>query len=349
MKIQKRIISLLLVIGMFLTLLTGCGGSGQTAENEADTFLGNGRSVLRIVSGSENAELEPILTKFAEQENVRIEMTYQGSLDIMRLLGEEEIPYDAVWPASSLWLTVGDTEHRVKHAESISVTPVVFGIRQSLAENLGFVGREVSVSDLLATIQGGQLSFCMTSATQSNSGASAYIGFLYALLGNPEVITEQDLQDENLKTQIRELLLGFGIEARIVRRKKYFVVYIKEGAGISDFLNVTEAHVALMEFENSRVVRDVRNTVNRRVNCETANIAKTVNAAARQVEDILWLQQRYGLENLPEGLRQMAQVRLEHPDAPLKELGAYLDPPVGKSGVNHRLRKLCELAESIRS
>ena len=149
--------------------------------------------------------------------------------------------------------------------------------------------------------------------------------------------------------QIRELLLGFEIEARIVRRKKYFVVYIKEGAGISDFLNVTEAHVALMEFENSRVVRDVRNTVNRRVNCETANIAKTVNAAARQVEDILWLQQRYGLENLPEGLRQMAQVRLEHPDAPLKELGAYLDPPVGKSGVNHRLRKLCERAGSIGS
>ena len=148
--------------------------------------------------------------------------------------------------------------------------------------------------------------------------------------------------------QLQELLAGFEIEARIVRRKKYFVVYIKEGAGISDFLNVTEAHVALMEFENSRVVRDVRNTVNRRVNCETANIAKTVNAAARQVEDILWLQQKYGLENLPDGLRRMAQVRLEHPDAPLKELGTYLDPPVGKSGVNHRLRKLCELADSIR-
>lgn len=148
--------------------------------------------------------------------------------------------------------------------------------------------------------------------------------------------------------QLQELLAGFEIEARIVRRKKYFVVYIKEGTGISDFLNVTEAHVALMEFENSRVVRDVRNTVNRRVNCETANIAKTVNAAARQVEDILWLQQKYGLENLPDGLRQMAQVRLEHPDAPLKELGTYLDPPVGKSGVNHRLRKLCELADGIR-
>ena len=149
--------------------------------------------------------------------------------------------------------------------------------------------------------------------------------------------------------QIQEILAEFEIEASIVIRKKYFVVYVKEGAGISDFLNVAEAHVALMDFENSRVVRDVRNTVNRRVNCETANITKTVNAAARQLDDILLLQEKYGFEKLPANLRQMAEVRLEHPDAPLKELGAYLDPPVGKSGVNHRLRKLCELADSIRS
>ena len=80
-----------------------------------------------------------------------------GSLDIMRLLGEEDIPYDAVWPASSLWLTVGDTEHRIKHAESISISPVVFGIRKSLAEELGFVGREVSVNDLLEAIRNGKL------------------------------------------------------------------------------------------------------------------------------------------------------------------------------------------------
>ena len=133
------------------------------------------------------------MENFAQRENIRIEMTYQGSLDIMRLLGEEEIPYDAVWPASSLWLSVGDTGHRIKHAESISITPVVFGIRKSLAEDLGFVEREVSVNDLLEAIQSGKLRFCMTSATQSNSGASAYIGFLYALLGNPEVITEEDL------------------------------------------------------------------------------------------------------------------------------------------------------------
>ena len=208
MKIQKRIISLLLVIGMFLTLLTGCGGSGQTAENEADTFLGNGRSVLRIVSGSENAELEPILTEFARTGECADRDDVSGLPGYYAPAGGGGNTVRRCVAGQQLWLTVGDTEHRVKHAESISVTPVVFGIRQSLAENLGFVGREVSVSDLLAAIQGGQLSFCMTSATQSNSGASAYIGFLYALLGNPEVITEQDLQDENLKTQIRELLSG---------------------------------------------------------------------------------------------------------------------------------------------
>ena len=102
----------------------------------------------------------------------------------------------------------GDTNFKVKHTESISITPVVFGIRQSLAEELGFVGREVSVNDLLEAIRGGNLRFCMTSATQSNSGASAYIGFLYALLGNPEVITSEDLEDPGLQEQMTELLSG---------------------------------------------------------------------------------------------------------------------------------------------
>ena len=203
--------------GAFLALLcaaglalTGCGGGGrESAEDSgADSVLGSGLETLRILSGSENEELEPILVNFAEEQNVRIEMTYQGSLDIMRALEQEEIPYDGVWPASSLWLSVGDTNFKVKHAESISITPVVFGIRQSLAEELGFVGREVSVSDLLEAIRGGKLRFCMTSATQSNSGASAYIGFLYALLGNPEVITSEDLEDPGLREQMTELLSG---------------------------------------------------------------------------------------------------------------------------------------------
>ena len=172
MKIRKRLMALLLVISSIVMICGGCGFE-SAGVSDADTVLGSGSSVLRIVSGSENAELEPILEEFSSRENIRIEMTYMGSLDIMRLLGEKEIPYDAVWPASSLWLTVGDTEHRVKHTESISISPVVFGIRKSLAEELGFVGREVSVQDLLEAIQDGKLRFCMTSATQSNSGASA--------------------------------------------------------------------------------------------------------------------------------------------------------------------------------
>lgn len=192
--------------------LTACSFGTEEQEEASGSgdvsVLGSGDQTLRIVSGSENKELEPILEEYADEEDIRIEMSYKGSLDIMRLLEEEDISYDAVWPASSLWLTVGDTDHRVKHAESISITPVVFGIRRGLAEELGFVGREVSVRDILSAIEAGKLKFCMTSATQSNSGASAYIGFLYALLGNPEMITMEDLQSEELKTQVRELLYG---------------------------------------------------------------------------------------------------------------------------------------------
>ena len=207
MRNQKRFAALLLMFSIVLTMFSGCG-AGDRAASESDAVLGSGSSVLKIISGSENKQLETILEKFAKQEMICIDMTYQGSLDIMRMLGEEDIPYDAVWPASSLWLTVGDTERRIKHAESISISPVVFGIRKSLAEELGFVGKEVSVNDLLEAIRSDKLSFCMTSATQSNSGASAYIGFLYALLGNPEVIAAEDLQSESLKTQMKELLSG---------------------------------------------------------------------------------------------------------------------------------------------
>lgn len=153
---------------------------------------------------------------------------------------------------------------------------------------------------------------------------------------------------ESQAEQIRSILHSFELEARIVRRKKYFVVYIKDGSGICDFLNIMEAHISLMSFENHRILKEMRNSVNRQVNCETANISKTVNAFSRQAEDIILLREKYGFENLPETLRQMAEVRLEYPDAPLRELGQYLNPPVGKSGVNHRLRKLSELADKIR-
>ena len=149
--------------------------------------------------------------------------------------------------------------------------------------------------------------------------------------------------------QLQEIINGFGIEAKIVLRKKYYVVYLKEGSCIVDLLGVMEAHISLMNFENLRILKDVRNNINRKVNCETANIAKTVNAASKQMEDIVLLRDVYGLHNLQPALREIAEVRLEYPEATLKELGELLDPPVGKSGVNHRLRKLSELASKMRA
>lgn len=155
--------------------------------------------------------------------------------------------------------------------------------------------------------------------------------------------------DEDKARQLQSVIQGFDIDAKIVLRKKYYVVYLKEGTGIVDLLNVCEAHIALMKLENLRILKEMRNSINRRVNCEAANITKTVNAATRQIEDILYIRDHYGFRNLSEGLRQVAEIRLENPDAPLKELGAYLSPPIGKSGVNHRLRKLSELADRIRT
>ena len=148
--------------------------------------------------------------------------------------------------------------------------------------------------------------------------------------------------------QLQNIIQEFHIDARIIKRKKYNVVYLKEGSGIVDLLNVMGAHVSLMNLENLRIVKEMRNSINRRVNCEAANISKTVNAASKQIEDILYIQKYHGFEKLPDNLRQMAWVRLEHPDATFSELGKYLEPPVGKSGVNHRLRKLSEIADDMR-
>lgn len=148
--------------------------------------------------------------------------------------------------------------------------------------------------------------------------------------------------------QLQGLMASFDIEARIVLRKRYFVVYVKEGSQIAELLQIMEAPVALMELENIRIVKEMRNSVNRQVNCEAANINKTVSAAVKQMEDIRYIQDTIGLESLPENLQEMARVRLERPEATLKELGEALEPPVGKSGVNHRLRKLSLMAEDLR-
>ena len=149
--------------------------------------------------------------------------------------------------------------------------------------------------------------------------------------------------------KLRDMIGTFGIPAKTVSRKAKYIVYVKDSEGIVDMLNVMEAHRALMELENIRIIKDMRNSANRQYNCDAANINKMVKAAARQLEDIRYIEQHMGFENLNAPLREMAQVRLEHPDISLQEVGTYLDPPVGKSGVNHRLRKLGEIAQELRS
>ena len=148
--------------------------------------------------------------------------------------------------------------------------------------------------------------------------------------------------------QMQELIQSFEIDAKIVKRKKYDVVYVKEGAQIVELLGLMGASISLLNLENVRILKVMRNSVNRKVNCETANINKTVNAAVKQVEDILYSRDTIGLEKLPENLEETALLRLEYPQASLKELGALFSPPVGKSGVNHRLRKISGIAEQLR-
>lgn len=154
--------------------------------------------------------------------------------------------------------------------------------------------------------------------------------------------------DEAHAAHLIGLLRDFGLEAKMVMRKKYYVVYLKEGENISDFLSVVEAYQGMMEFENARIVKDMRGMVNRKVNCEIANINKTVSAAARQVADIKLIEAHGGLDRLPEQLAEIAYVRLENPESSLEEIGKLLSPPVGKSGVNHRFRKISEFAKELR-
>jgi DNA-binding protein WhiA len=159
-----------------------------------------------------------------------------------------------------------------------------------------------------------------------------------------ELVTNNNEYAESIK----KLINSYGLNAKVVNRKGNYVVYLKEGEQIVDFLNIIGAHKALLSLENVRIYKEVRNNVNRIVNCETANLSKIVNASMRQIHNIELVKHRIGFDNIPEGLAEIAELRLKYPDASLKELGELMDPTIGKSGINHRLRKLDEIAERIK-
>ncbi|MBR1673520.1 MAG: DNA-binding protein WhiA [Eubacterium sp.] len=148
--------------------------------------------------------------------------------------------------------------------------------------------------------------------------------------------------------QITECMKVFDTDPKVVVRRNSYVVYIKDGDEIASILSVMGAVNSLMTFENSRIVKDIRNSINREVNCETANISKVASAAVKQIRDIEYIDEKMGRDFLPESLRDLADVRIANPLLSLKELGDLLSPPIGKSGVNHRLRRISELADKLR-
>ncbi|CRZ35179.1 hypothetical protein DFR55_10447 [Herbinix hemicellulosilytica] len=169
-------------------------------------------------------------------------------------------------------------------------------------------------------------------------------------MSNPKKSYHLEFVTDDLEKaeKLAEIINTFEIDAKIIKRKKNFVAYIKEGSQIVDLLNVMEAHEALMDLENVRILKEMRNQVNRHVNCEAANISKTVEAASKQIEDIIYIRDHVGFGTLPEGLKEVAILRIQHPEASLRELGTMLSPSIGKSGVNHRLRKLSMIADYYR-
>jgi cell division protein WhiA len=147
-----------------------------------------------------------------------------------------------------------------------------------------------------------------------------------------------------------ELMNTFDLNSKTLERKKGFITYLKEAEKITELLNIIGAHQALLRFEDVRIVRDMRNSVNRLVNCETANLNKTIGAALRQVENIRFIDDKIGLDTLPEKLREIAKLRVEYQDVTLKELGEMVSSgTISKSGINHRLRKLDQIAEQLRA
>lgn len=170
-------------------------------------------------------------------------------------------------------------------------------------------------------------------------------GFINRPEGNYHL--EIVLNDSRLVSDVLKIMRKLEVQARVSERKNSLLIYIKESEKIVDFLRIVEASKALLDFENVRIVKSMRNQVNRQVNCETANLAKTVDASVRQVEIIERVLHKIGVKGLPANLRELAILRIDHPDSTFKEMGIMLNPPLTKSGVAYRMKKLESFAEAI--
>lgn len=255
----------------------------------------------------------------------------------------------------------GGSLRLILHAENIAVIRKCFTLLEKTFNIKNEIALQISVrrnllkdsSSYVLRAEGGALAAIRQAEVQAVCCKRAFMRGAFLAAGSMSDPGKsyhfEIVYDQMEKAQyLQRIMNSFELDARIVSRKKHFVIYLKEGERIVDALNIMEAHVALMELENVRILKDMRNAVNRKVNCETANIHKTVSAAVKQLEDIAYIRDTVGFEQLPLGLKDVALTRLAYPEATLKELGDLLETPVGKSGVNHRLRKLSEMADKLR-
>lgn len=240
------------------------------------------------------------------------------------------------------------TEHKYIHEKYKKLLKGAFGIEEVKSED---VLRVLAAIKIWHEDKGcfSDIRVVSPILLQQSCCKRAYIRGAYLAAGsmsdpNKAYHLEMVCQTKDQANELRDTINSFDMDAKVIMRKKNYVVYLKEGEHIVDLLNVMGAYKSLMDLENVRIVKEMRNSVNRKVNCETANISKTVNAAVRQISAITYIRDEIGLDSLPDPLKDMALVRLENPDTPLKDLGGLLNPPIGKSGVNHRLRKLLEIA-----
>lgn len=262
-KNKKTIIAVIIFI--IFILIIGMNSEDKITEKIQDIASSYSSNTFKIISSTENKDLENIIKTYTANNGIDLEIEYAGTIDIMDKLNNGE-KYDAVWTSNSIWLYMLNNNVKLSNSKSTSINPVVFGIKKSKAQELGFIGKEVYTKDILESIKNKKLKFSMSSATQTNTGATAYLGFLSTLAGNPEILTEENLKSSNLKDNLKELFSGVTrssgsdefleemflkgdydavvtYEASIININKkleaqgkepLYVIYAKDGVSISD-------------------------------------------------------------------------------------------------------------------
>lgn len=209
---RGRIATAIFIVVMFMFFIILANSDTEKSSIKNMNMLSSTNlktnNTFKLISSTENKDIENELKKFAKDEGINLEIDYAGTIDIMQKLNKGE-EYDAVWVSNSIWLYMLDsTKVKTSNSKSTSINPVVFGITKQKAEELGFVNKDIYTKDIVDAIKNGKLKFSMSNPTQTNTGATAYLGLLATLAGNPEVLRENNLEDENLKNDLTSLFTG---------------------------------------------------------------------------------------------------------------------------------------------